>query len=71
MKNVNIVFDDEQHARLVKKKGKLSWMDYVLGTLDTPDKREWKARVLARAKEEEADRDRLLDIAFEELERVK
>ncbi len=72
MKNVNVTLEDLEHDRLIKKKGKdVSWRDYLLSTLKTVDKREWKAKVIARAKEEEAGQDRLLDIAFEELNRVE
>ena len=33
MKNINIVFTDEDHAKLTKAKGELSWHDFILTLL--------------------------------------
>ena len=30
MKNINVTFTEEEHALLVKVKGKLNWHDFIL-----------------------------------------
>lgn len=30
MKQINVVFEDDEHKRLVRKKGKLTWHDFIL-----------------------------------------
>ena len=35
MKTLNLHFEDNEHKRLVAKKGKQSWHDFILTLLDT------------------------------------
>ncbi len=30
MKQINVYFDDQEYEKLVKKKGKLTWRDFIL-----------------------------------------
>jgi|GEM_PF-1350263 len=30
MKNINVVFEDREYKKLVKKKGKKSWHDFIM-----------------------------------------
>jgi len=30
MKTINITFEDEEHEELLKRKGKMSWHDFIL-----------------------------------------
>jgi len=30
MKTINVTFEDREHEELVKKKGKLSWHDFIM-----------------------------------------
>lgn len=34
MKTINVVFSDDEHELLVARKGKLSWHDYIMKTLE-------------------------------------
>jgi len=34
MKKVNLFLDDDQHERLVAKKGKMTWVDFVMQLVD-------------------------------------
>lgn len=31
MKTINVTFDDEEYADLIKRKGELSWHDFIFG----------------------------------------
>ena len=37
MKTINVTFEDEEHERLVKKKGNLSWHDFILKLAENND----------------------------------
>lgn len=30
MKTINVTFEDEEYKRLIRKKGKLSWHDFII-----------------------------------------
>ena len=38
MKKVNLFLDDEQYKKLIKKKGKLTWVQFVMRLTDGDDK---------------------------------
>jgi len=67
-KNVQFLLEEKEHALLVKKKGRLSWREYLLSTLEDFDKEEWKERVIRRSAREGIDnKEDLLNIAAEEM----
>lgn len=38
MKTVNVTFEDSEHERLLEKKGKMSWREFILTLLDEEEK---------------------------------
>lgn len=30
MKNINVMFEDDEYEKLIKAKGKLSWHDFII-----------------------------------------
>ena len=40
MKQINVYFDDDEHKKLEKKKGNLSWHDFIMKLLDCDIKEE-------------------------------
>ncbi|KKM75454.1 hypothetical protein LCGC14_1390070 [marine sediment metagenome] len=35
MKQINVYFEDEEYKKLVKKKGKLTWHDFILKLIES------------------------------------
>lgn len=38
VKQINVYFDDEEHERLEKEKGKLSWHDFIMKLIEDEQK---------------------------------